>query len=107
MRLLAAIALLFLTACGGPSLSSKQRDEVADEAADAAADAVAGDARVSEMRGEIEELEGRIKALETRDSYILNSLAEAHQGNVDNDKEIRRFMDHYNEHLRRNHGAAN
>jgi hypothetical protein len=65
MRIVGIALLLALTACEGPSLTDKQKDEAGDIAGDAAVDMIAD----SGLESRLDDLEARVDELENQALY--------------------------------------
>lgn len=65
MRIAGIVLFLALTACEGPSLTDKQKDEAGDIAGDAAVDMIAD----SGLEGRLDDLEARVDELENQALY--------------------------------------
>lgn len=57
---IAALAVLFLASCSGPSLSDRQRDEVTDIADDVADSAISDNEKVRDLESRVEALESKL-----------------------------------------------
>lgn len=70
-------AILLLGSCGGPSLSDKQKDEVADIADDAAPDTSSLESRIDQLESDLQEVKNdadKVDDLESRLSSVESQV---------------------------------
>lgn len=108
MKALAIGALLLLASCN----QAASDERIADQAEDAATDAIAESPKLRDLEDRLEQAEAaateakaKFEAIDRQQRYILESLAQAHEGNVAATRKIDEIIENYNRHLAAYHGV--